>query len=217
VKEACKRMVKQASRNDDDLLMAIYHGASVFLNYTGQLKCVSLAYNVSDALGESGWGFQACTEMVMPMCSNGTDMFEASAWNLTAFAQSCYEHYGVRSRVDWAITNYGGNGRDLKFASNIIFSNGLLDPWYGGGVLRTISDSVVAIVIKDGAHHYDLRGKHPFDTVDVKEARQVEMILIRKWIDKWRSASNRTEKRSPWHVTFWISFLLLAITGKTSY
>lgn len=75
------------------------------------------------------------------------------------------------------------------------FSNGLLDPWYGGGVLKTVSDSVVAILIKDAAHHYDLRGKHPQDTNAVREARQIETGFIRKWIEKWRGlSSNRTEK-----------------------
>jgi lysosomal Pro-X carboxypeptidase len=82
-----------------------------------------------------------------------------------------------------------------NYASNIVFSNGLLDPWYGGGVLRSVSESVVAILIKDSAHHYDLRGKHPLDTTFVKEARQLEVGFIRKWIEKWRAlSSNRTKK-----------------------
>lgn len=33
--------------------------------------------------------------------------------------------------------------------SNIVFSNGLLDPWHGGGVMRDVSDTVVSLVIPE--------------------------------------------------------------------
>lgn len=43
-------------------------------------------------------------------------------------------------------------GRRLEAASNIVWSNGLLDPWSGGGVLRNITGSkdLVAIIIPEG-------------------------------------------------------------------
>ena len=33
--------------------------------------------------------------------------------------------------------------------SNMVFSNGLLDPWHGGGVLRDVSETIVALVIPE--------------------------------------------------------------------
>ena len=33
----------------------------------------------------------------------------------------------------------------------------LLDPWHKGGPLTDISDSIVAVIVEDGAHHLDLR------------------------------------------------------------
>lgn len=74
------------------------------------------------------------------------------------------------------------------------FSNGVLDPWYGYGILQSVSDSVVAVVIKDAAHHYDLRGEHPLDTDFVKEARQQEKQHISRWIDEWQLIANPDEK-----------------------
>ena len=42
-----------------------------------------------------------------------------------------------------------------------MFSNGLLDPWSSGGVLQNISESLVAVIIPEGAHHLDVRAALP--------------------------------------------------------
>ena len=44
----------------------------------------------------------------------------------------------------------------IETSSNIVFSNGLLDPSHGTGVLQNISDTVVAVIIPEGAHHLDV-------------------------------------------------------------
>lgn len=63
---------------------------------------------------------QACTEMVMPMCTDGVqDMFEPEDWNFQAFSDECYSMFGVRPREDWAGTLYGG--KDISSHTNIIF------------------------------------------------------------------------------------------------
>lgn len=63
---------------------------------------------------------QTCTEMVMPMCTDGVqDMFEPVAWNFQAFSDECYALFGVRPREDWAETVYGG--KNISSHSNIIF------------------------------------------------------------------------------------------------
>jgi lysosomal Pro-X carboxypeptidase len=43
-------------------------------------------------------------------------------------------------------------GKRLDGASNIVFSNGLLDPWSGGGVLANVSQArdLVAVIIPEG-------------------------------------------------------------------
>jgi len=64
-------------------------------------------------------------------------------------------------------------------------SNGLLDPWSGGGVLEDISDTLVSVIIPDGAHHYDLRGYEEGDTSYVIDARKTELKHIKKWIEEY--------------------------------
>ncbi|KAK5967516.1 hypothetical protein GCK32_022390, partial [Trichostrongylus colubriformis] len=55
------------------------------------------------------------------------------------------------------------------------FRNGFLDPWSGGGWSLTpkTEGSLVSLILKEGAHHYDLRGAHPNDT---EEADQIAFV-----------------------------------------
>ena len=98
----------------------------------------------------------------------------------------------------WVETQYGG--KNISAYSNIVFrsahtfcitahvradplspSNGHLDPWSGGGVLESVSPSLVAVVIQDGAHHLDMRAATPRDPPDVIAARNLEQQHISQW------------------------------------
>src|SRR5690349_7664370 len=75
----------------------------------------------------------ACTEMVLPISSNGTsDMFPPSYYNLTEMTAYCQSAFGVTPRPYWMTTTYGGvltpEGTNNIQGSNIVFSNGMLDP-----------------------------------------------------------------------------------------
>ena len=66
------------------------------------------------------WDYQACTEMVMPMCfDNVNDMFEKADWNYTAYAEDCQKRWKVKPRPKMADVTYGS--KNLHAASNIIF------------------------------------------------------------------------------------------------
>jgi hypothetical protein len=68
--------------------------------------------------------------------------------------------------------------RDFKHASNIIFSNGQLDPWRAGGLTKKVNDKITIIVIEGAAHHLDLRTPNPLDPVPVIQARKLELDTI---------------------------------------
>lgn len=82
----------------------------------------------------------------------------------------------------WMDEYYGG--LHISAASNIVFSNGLLDPWSSGGVLRNLSTSAVALILPNGAHHLDLMFPTPADPPDAVAARRTEELHIRKWISE---------------------------------
>jgi len=140
------------------------------------------------------WGYQWCTEMVQPFtegtdkdmfyCPNGTynPKQDCTKWDLAGSSQGCQDQWGVTPRPEWARVMLGG--KRISDASNIVFSNGQLDPWHGGGILTNLSDSVVAIVIPNGAHHIDLMFTDPADKgyPDIPAARDFERGQMKKWV-----------------------------------
>jgi len=160
---------------------AIAAGVNMYNNYTGEAKCLHLGE--PDQIGADMWDYQACTEMIMPMCFDGVaDMFEKAPWNETMVIETCLAKWKVKPRIKMADIMYGS--KELHGASNIIFSNGLLDPWSSGGILRSVSKSVIALLIPEGAHHLDLRGANEKDPQSVRDAREIEQKFIKKWIDQ---------------------------------
>ncbi|KAL0972661.1 hypothetical protein UPYG_G00192550 [Umbra pygmaea] len=182
IQVVCKHIgFNPSTVSDHQLLVGISEAVGVYYNYTGNTPCLNTSSTATGNLGFIGWYYQACTEMVMPMCTDGIqDMFEPQEWNFKAFSDECQALFGVRPRANWAETVYGG--LDIHSHSNIVFSNGALDPWSGGGVTRNISDTVVAIVIPDGAHHLDLRFNNEYDPHSVLSARAQEVEFFKLWI-----------------------------------
>ena len=103
----------------------------------------------------------------------------------------------------WLDTYYGSSR--MSGHSNIIFSNGLLDPWAAGGIyanspfqnpdgeyngpmVQNITDNdVIALIIRFGGHHTDLMYSNKMDPQCVTTARNIEKRYITKWITQWSS------------------------------
>ena len=75
-------------------------------------------------------------------------------------------------------------GRNIFFLSfsKIFENNTILIFRSTGGVTKSISDSIVAIIIPEGAHHLDLRAADPNDPPSVVKAREIEKQFITKWV-----------------------------------
>ncbi|KAL0102798.1 hypothetical protein PUN28_018233 [Cardiocondyla obscurior] len=178
------RHLTDASLTGKPLLSALYQAVSVYTNYTGKTNCISTTNAEPGLLDIQGWDYQACTEMVMPMCSNGiNDMFEPAKWDITSYNNTCFKKYSVSSQPYSICEQYGC--KKFPGASNIIFSNGLLDPWTSGGVLRNLSDSVISIVMPEAAHHLDLRKTNDKDPYSVIVTRKFHRYSIKKWINEY--------------------------------
>ncbi|XP_024544110.1 lysosomal Pro-X carboxypeptidase [Selaginella moellendorffii] len=184
VRKVCQAMVNSPVASS--ILQRIYAGVNVYYNFTGAAKCFDLD---DDPHGLSGWNWQSCTEMVMPMSSNSnTSMYPPFEWDGEAWSRFCWENYGAIPRPSWVTTEFGGH--DIKsvlrnFGSNIVFSNGLLDPWSGGSVLESISSTILAFVTKEGAHHLDFRWSRKDDPQWLIEQRESEVREIKRWLSEY--------------------------------
>lgn len=242
--------MKNRSLTGKPLLSALRQAVSVYTNHTGKASCLSTR-NAEPSLDAGGtWDYQACTEMVMPMCTDGvSDMFEPAEWSFKAYNDTCFKKYSVSPQPQLVCRQYGCknlstvtniNFRYLRRVASIVssislrrkysflalllfcisnlplcgsfhfhffvlflpsvyrlsaeltvkpllrFSNGLLDPWASGGVLRNLSSSAIAILIPDAAHHLDLRESNGNDPYSVILARKFHRYSIRKWIEEYR-------------------------------
>lgn len=68
----------------------------------------------------------------MPFASNPkTSMFPAATWSDKEDTASCELRYSLKPQYNWALEYFGGMNpkKDFMKASNIVFSNGELDPW----------------------------------------------------------------------------------------
>lgn len=199
LREMCRRIDAAAPGagpgGSAPLLGALRDGVGVFYNYSGspasEAGCYDLGVtgnNETTADGER-WDYLYCSDMLQPAARDGVaDMFWPQPWELRAVVAACREKWHVEPRPEWPAVGYGGWGA-LRAASNLVFTNGELDPWRGGGVTRNISDTVRSYVIQGAGHHVDLFFANPADTAPLRAVRAAQVEAVRTWIDSARLLS----------------------------
>ncbi|KAI9905598.1 hypothetical protein PsorP6_013496 [Peronosclerospora sorghi] len=210
MRAACDPFAPTFARNDTiGLLQAFRDSIGVYYNATKNETCLlssppAARGNESDASENAHeaqrdamvnfWDYLECSELYMPMSTDGVhDVFPASPVNESRDDATCFEQWGVHLKPQWAYVEFGGM-KALREASNIVFSNGNFDPWSALGVLDSLSSSVVAVSIPEGAHHLDLFFTHPLDPPAVTQARRTEIAYVRQWVDDFYAKKRKNVK-----------------------
>ncbi|KAL3718218.1 hypothetical protein ACJRO7_003365 [Eucalyptus globulus] len=173
-----------ANTIENGILGKIFAG---IVAYDGNSTCyVNPSTDVSQT--SLGWSWQKCSEMVMPIGITNNSMFQPHPFILSDFIDECNSSYGVMPQLHWVTTYYGGYDIELilrRFGSNIIFSNGLRDPWSSAGVLKNISNSIIAVYTEKGSHCLDLYSEMQTDPNWLVMQRKTEVKIIKGWIAEY--------------------------------
>ncbi|GLJ47247.1 hypothetical protein SUGI_0997320 [Cryptomeria japonica] len=138
-------------------------------NYMNRGQCLDLS---PLNLTYNGWIWKYCMKMMFPISNRPGTMLRPSNFDFKSHSKECCHRYGVLPRQHWVTTEFGVHEMKtaLKdFGSNLIFSNGLRDPWSSGGVLANISESIVAITTEEGRKSEDIKPIATDDPVWLKE------------------------------------------------
>jgi lysosomal Pro-X carboxypeptidase len=180
---------------------ALYAGAAaaiaVLYNATRDARCNDVPPNPDThpaAPYDGIWDWQQCTEMQpdsqwFAAREGGASAFWAQPRNVSYLLERCAAAHGVVPALDWITTRYALPS--FTGASNIVFANGLFDPWSGVSLATSPAPArdLVVLNISQAAHHLDLFFSNPADPPAVTAARLEQMRLVRRWVDAaWADA-----------------------------
>ena len=122
--------------------------------------------------------------------------------NKYGYSKSPQTYFDPNS-IDMDMT-YGG--LRIESFTNVVFTNGLFDPWSAAGVIlpktvamtkqlpgltiQTIASSLISLQLEYGAHHLDLMFTHLNPPAGVQEARNIQRSNMKQWIQEWQDAQN---------------------------
>ena len=155
--------------------------------------------------GISAWSFQSCTETLHQFSSKinensyqGIRNFHFDMENWVDPICSKAFNNTVKPDLHHLAQEFGGYkiSDNPEGVTNLIWSNGGMDPWHGGGFYPGDKPGAAGmegkshvqrgsnhyIWIRRGAHHGDLRSSSPEDPEELTSARALEIEIISGWI-----------------------------------
>lgn len=187
LRQACK-VIAAAPASAASQLDALREAVSIYYNATGE---AGDCFNTSEGANNESksdaelWDYLFCSEVFQT--GNGRDgvkdMYWNSPWSTPESQESCWNQFRLWPDPSYVASRFGG-WQIARTASRILFSNGELDPWSGGGVTRTLSPELPAVMIPEVGHHIDLFWSSAADPPAVIEARETERRWIRKWVNE---------------------------------
>ncbi|XP_021726129.1 lysosomal Pro-X carboxypeptidase-like [Chenopodium quinoa] len=140
-------------------------------------------------------------------------MLPARPFNFVKFKESCRSRFGISPNPHTPISFF--KSKNLvesltRFGGNIIFSNGLRDPFSSGGILDDLSDTIVVLTTTKGTSCLDLTTPN-INYVDTKwliEQREAEIKIFRQWIDHFHHISGSYTTGCSLVIVTWVQILV---------
>jgi len=177
-------------QNNVDNVKPVLDAVNVFYNRTETNTCNDI-YSLDEfgSLDTTAWAYISGTSFLLDITTNGvTDMFWDLPLDLKPRKELLEKKLGfpITQRPDWLPNNFGGRNykEELKNYSNIVFSNGSIDPTKTLSITENISDTVLGFEMEGAAHGLDILLPNPADPASVVKGREIEAENIAKWIAK---------------------------------
>jgi lysosomal Pro-X carboxypeptidase len=200
VRVMCDRMMKSPLPKPDDeigVMRRLAWAVAVIANVTEDVVCNDIS-DLGKSVTSPTWDYMVCSERMINEIpyfgASGTpnDMFwRQTTWNQSMFDDYCSKAWGVKPRYyHWQALGPKSDARGLAAVSNVVFTNGQLDPWSSGGILsnESLAAGSVAYFIHNAGHHLDLFFPTQQDTVfapDVIWVRERQLESVKKWIAEY--------------------------------
>lgn len=153
-------------------------------NFIEELREVS--WNKTEDSGARLWTYQTCTEFGYFQSSDSTEQPFGDSFPVEFFVKQCVDIYGpkfdkkfIQKSIDETNSIYGST--DLQ-VTNVVFPNGLIDPWHALGILKKINPSATPIVIPGTAHCADMYPSSDKDPAYLVKARKTIIQQIEKFL-----------------------------------
>jgi len=210
VNVACEKFSSDRS-SDLEIIASLGQAVGVWYNTSGEAgDCFDFdsVSTLDDEDDDWAWDYQSCTELILPSGMTGeADFFWEDPWDYETFVTDCRSWFPsvsmttassnvvgtsttsliIQPQPDFITTFYAGYEQDYSQFSNMIFTNGGLDPWSVAGLptnLSSISPTMQSIVEVGAAHHLDLRAADSeLDPIEVVAARVTIRQTIHNWLD----------------------------------
>ncbi|XP_045772477.1 putative serine protease K12H4.7 [Maniola jurtina] len=132
------------------------------------------------------WMYQTCNELGLFATTSSDEQPFTNNMPLKFNIKMCHKLFGPdfdEERVNRGVAAvndlYGALNPNV---TNVVFSNGDLDPWSTLSILEDLSYDAPAIVIPRASHCRDLYSNRDGDIEEFKEARKDIKNLVKKWI-----------------------------------
>ncbi|KAH9424548.1 serine-type peptidase [Dermatophagoides pteronyssinus] len=149
-------------------------------------KMLVVDFDKTEVPSARQWVYQTCTEFGFYQTSDRNDQPFGHYFPLDFFIKQCIDIYGsefnknfLEKSIQFTNNFYGGYNLTV---SNVMFINGLIDPWHALGILEDLNPTAKALVMKKTAHCADMYPDSSEDPSELKSTRNVIKQMIGKFI-----------------------------------
>ncbi|CAB9501148.1 Lysosomal Pro-X carboxypeptidase [Seminavis robusta] len=128
--------------------------------------------------------FHCCSTLTPALGFSHKSMFPYRKWTLEWLTEHCLDRFDVVPDPLKLVHEFKFDDLVGQGASRILFTNGMNDIWSEGSYLESLSDSIIAINMPNGAHHSELyyMNEDGIDTDDVMQAHDDIADVLEGWL-----------------------------------